>query len=77
MFIELLGSFIQTVGELFIAFTVLRVHRRVLDEHRIDREVMKEMHFEQFMGTLGAVLIVTGFLIHASDKLTLFFTNFV
>jgi hypothetical protein len=77
MFVELLGSFIQTVGELFVVFTVLRVHRRVLDEKRIDREVMEEMKFEQFMGVLGGVLIIIGFLIHASDKLMLFFVNFV
>ena len=77
MFVELLGSLIQTVGELFVVFTVLRVHRRVLDEKRIDREVMEEMKFEQFMGVLGGVLILIGFLIHASDKLMLFFVNFV
>lgn len=77
MFVELLGLFVQTLGELFVVFTVLRVHRRVLDEKRIDREVMQEMQFEQFMGVLGGVLILIGFFIQAGDKLMLFFINFV
>lgn len=77
MFVELLGLFVQTLGELFVVFTVLRVHRRVLDEKRIDREVMEEMKFEQFMGVLGGVLILIGFFIQAGDKLMLFFINFV
>lgn len=52
----------QTLGELFIAYTVLSVHKRILKEHQIDKKVIKTIKFEQSLGVLGIILIVLGFI---------------
>ena len=59
---QIIGHTLQTLGELCIAFMVLKVHHRVLHEHKIDRKVFKEMRQEQVVGYLGAILIVVGFI---------------
>ena len=55
-----IGFLLHTLGELLIAFTVLKVHHRVLREHKIDKKVFHEMRIEQAMGLMGVALIITG-----------------
>jgi hypothetical protein len=57
---QTIGFLLHTLGELFIAFTVLKVHHRVLREHKIDKKVFREMRIEQALGLIGAVLIIVG-----------------
>ncbi len=57
------GHLIQTIGELFLAYTVLRVHHGVMLERRIDKKVLTEMRTEQFVGIVGVTLIVIGFIV--------------
>lgn len=63
MQLQTLGFILHTAGEVFIAYTVLRVHRRMLVEKKIDRDVFKEIRFEQLIGFLGITLIIVGFIL--------------
>lgn len=61
MFIEHIPRLIEVFGAIILAFMVLRVHHRILHEHKIDNEVFKVMKLEQKLGILGILLIVIGF----------------
>ena len=43
------------VGTVFIAYAALRVHHRVLGEHKIDEKVLKTMRIEQIVGWAGEI----------------------
>jgi len=58
-FIAILDLF----GTIFIAYAALRVHHRVLSEHRVDEKVFKSMKREQKIGIAGVVLIVSSFIL--------------
>ncbi|MBD3281625.1 hypothetical protein GF391_02655 [Candidatus Uhrbacteria bacterium] len=60
---EYIGLTLQTLGEIFIAFTVLKVHQRVLREHRIDDNVFKVIKIEQMLGIFGIIFIVIGYVL--------------
>jgi hypothetical protein len=60
---EYIGLTLQTLGEIFIAFTVLKVHQRVLREHRIDDSVFKIIKLEQLLGVIGIIFIVVGYVL--------------
>ena len=51
------------VGKVLIAIMALLVHGKIRKEHKIDLLVMKEMHLEEFLGGLGILLIVIGYLL--------------
>lgn len=53
---------LDVVGTVLIGWAALRVHYRVLHEHKIDREVFRVMKFEQGLGVLGICLIIVGYL---------------
>lgn len=67
MELEIIGLTLDTLGKLFIAYAALRVHHRVLNEHKIDKVVFKTMRREQFFGWMGAALVIIGygFLVYA------------
>lgn len=60
---EHIGFTIQTLGEIFIAFTVLKVHQRMLVEQKMDERVFKVIKFEQLLGALGIIFIVIGYVL--------------
>ena len=55
---------LDTIGTLMIAFAALKVHHRVLNEHKIDKEVFSSMRREQVIGLLGVFFILAGFIFH-------------
>ena len=61
--ITLIADGLEFAGTVMIAFTALRVHHRVLMEHKIDDYVFGMMKKEQLMGFIGVVLLTTGFLL--------------
>lgn len=67
--IELIGFSFDVLGKLLIAYAALRVHHRVLHEHKVDVYVFKSMKREQFLGIVGAILIVIGFGLIIASKL--------
>ena len=50
---------LDAAGTLMVAFAALRVHHRVLYEHRIDNKVFAEMKLEQWVGLVGVIIIIT------------------
>jgi len=54
---------IDTVGTLLVAWAALRVHHRVLNEHKISKKVFSIMRLEQRLGVLGVVLIAISYIL--------------
>ena len=51
------------IGTVFVAYAALRVHHRVLGEHKIDQKVLKTMRIEQIVGWIGVLMIIAGYII--------------
>lgn len=66
---EIVGFTLDVLGKVLLGITVLLAHRRIVEEHRIDREVLTEMKREQFLGLLGIVLIIVGFFLQLPFKI--------
>lgn len=62
--IDIIAVSLETLGTIFIAFAALRVHHRVLYEHKIDDKVFKEMRRERKVGITGMVFILLGYFIY-------------
>ena len=61
---ELLSNSLETAGTLMIAWAALRVHHRVLNEHKITKKVFRTMRLEQWLGILGMLLVAAGYALH-------------
>lgn len=61
----LFGFFITTIGELFIGYSVLRVHTKLGQEKSVDDKVVSEVHKERIWTIAGMMLVIIGFLIQA------------
>jgi len=60
---ENLSSTLEVIGTVLIAFAALRVHHRVLYEHKIDKKVFSAMRKEQLIGILGVLFVLVGYFI--------------
>ena len=63
---EILAHIFETLGSLMVGFAALRVHHRVLNEHKIDGYVFKVMKAEQIVGVVGMMFILLSFIIKIS-----------
>jgi len=63
MFEDIILSF-EAVGTLLIAWAALRVHHRVLNEHKISPQVIGVMRLEQYLGILGMILVFLAFVLN-------------
>ncbi len=63
MIMELFILTLDILGTIFIAYAALRVHHRVLAEHKVDEKVFKSMKREQNIGISGVIFIILGFLL--------------
>lgn len=70
--IGIIGRIIGTFGAILVARTALRVHHRVWQKHKIDREVFSEMHREQKFGMVGLGAMIVGLLVDVIISLILF-----
>lgn len=66
---EFLGSTLDMIGKVMVAYTAIRVHHRFWKEHRVDEKVFSEMKRERQIGILGIVLIIIGYLLQVPSKL--------
>ncbi len=57
-----LSETLDLLGSLLIAYTVIMVHYRFWQEHRVDRKVFLEMRREQIIGVAGVVFMLAGYL---------------
>ncbi|MBU0625708.1 hypothetical protein KKF05_05200 [Patescibacteria group bacterium] len=53
----------DVVGKILLSYTVLKVHRRMLKEHKMDKAVYREIKIEQLLGIIGICLMVGAYLI--------------
>jgi hypothetical protein len=65
-----IGFTIDVVGKVLVAYTALRVHHRVWQEHKVDQKVFTEMKREQMYGIIGLILILVGFVLQIPGKLS-------
>jgi hypothetical protein len=61
--LELFGATVQMIGEVMVALTVITVHRRVMHDKKLDKAVIKEMRQEQWLGVIGVLCIILGFVL--------------
>ncbi len=66
MDILFLAKTLDIVGKVLLGIMVLRVHWRVIQEHNIDKRVIKSMKREMVLGILGIVFMIAGYIIEIS-----------
>ncbi len=60
----IIGATFDVIGKILIGIAVLLVHKHILREHKIDKDVLKQMKKEQIIGLLGIIFILIGYFIH-------------
>ena len=67
---EIIAIGLEAIGTIIIAVIVLRVHWRILKEHKVnDPDVWREIKLEQKLGIIGILLLVAGFSMQIINKL--------
>jgi hypothetical protein len=67
--IAFLGFTLDVAGKLIIAYTAIKVHYRVWQEHKIDEKVFREMRRERMWGILGLIMIAAGYVLQVPSKI--------
>jgi hypothetical protein len=62
----LIGMLLDFLGTIMLGYTVLSVHFRMAEEHKLDGEVYKAIHTEKYVGVTGLFLISIGFALQVS-----------
>ena len=62
------GFTVRVVGEVLIGLAVLNVHRHVVKEHKIDKEVLDAMRVEKWLAICGITFIIVGYLIELNSN---------
>lgn len=55
-----IGLVIDTIGKVLIGIAVLRVHRHIFKERKIDADVLEAMRREWLQSFTGIMLIIAG-----------------
>ena len=63
----ILGLTIKTIGEVIIGISIIRVHNKIMQEHKLDRKVYRSIRNEKFWGLIGVILIIAGYLLEVSS----------
>lgn len=56
------GLTLGTIGKLILGIAVMRVHMRILQEHKIDNIVLKAIKREHLVTLIGIALILVGYI---------------
>jgi len=64
MNLELFALTFDFLGKVLLGIMAILVHKRIKKEHKIDKEVLKEMKLEQSVGILAIAFIVLGYVMH-------------
>ncbi|NQV93383.1 hypothetical protein HQ403_02690 [Candidatus Kaiserbacteria bacterium] len=59
------GMTISVVGKVLLGVTVIRVHSKIVHEHKVDGAVLKEMRKEKILAILGVFFMVVGYILEA------------
>lgn len=68
MELEIIGRTIDVIGKIMVAFTAIMVHHRFLEEHQVDEQVFKTMKRERYVGIVGMIMMVMGYVIEIIGK---------
>lgn len=60
---QMVGETLEVLGEVLLGVMVLLVHRRLMKEKRMDRQVIQEIKEEQNIGIIAIALIIAGYLL--------------
>lgn len=63
-----LGFTLHVIGELVIAYAVIRMHAHVSREHRIDKIVISSIKQEKGITLFGMLLIILGYALQIPFK---------
>jgi hypothetical protein len=63
-----LGLTIHTLGGIMIGITAIRVHAIVSKEMKLDKHAYKEMQREKFVGILGIMFMIIGYIFQVAGK---------
>jgi hypothetical protein len=69
MNLSIISATLTSLGEIVIAYTVVSVHHRMMEEHQIDDKVFKVMRKEQKIALVGVTLILAGYICHVANEL--------
>ena len=69
MNLEIMAITLDAAGKIILGITVLAVHWHVLKEHKIDRDVLRQMKKEKVIGIFGIVLLISGYLLEVFIKI--------
>lgn len=61
--ITILALTLEFVGTILIGLSVLRVHLKLEEEHKVDKKVERSIERERVMTILGLLLIALGFIL--------------
>jgi len=64
-----IGFTLSAIGGLFVGYAAILVHHRFRKEHQVDDKVFAIMKRESFLGVLGLILIVVGYLLELPTRL--------
>ena len=56
-----LGMTLSVIGEVLIGLAVFNVHRHIVREHKIDKDVLIAMRREKWMAICGILFIASGY----------------
>ena len=59
------GLTIGITGKVIIGITVIRIHSKIVKEHKIDVVVLKEMRKEKSLAILGIIFMVVGYILES------------
>lgn len=59
----LISNILELLGEILVVISVVRVHSKVLEDHKIDQEVLESIKGEKRYAIVGLVFIIIAFAI--------------
>lgn len=63
----IIGSTFDVLGKILIGLAVLFVHGHILKEHKINKDVLKQMKHEKLLVILGIISILIGYVFHINS----------
>lgn len=57
------GITLGMIGKVLLGVTVIRVHSHLAKEHKVDDDVVNQIHLEKILGTFAILLILIGYLL--------------
>lgn len=66
LWILIVGVSVGALGKVLLGVTVIKVHGKIVAEHKLDRRVFSEMRTEKMIGLWSIAFIIIGFLLEIS-----------